>query len=112
MASDDSIEKLSRLCYYQNIERAMLLVLKDKREVPTILRVGPYRIYFWSHEPDEPPHVHIDRDNESAKFWLEPVGLAQNLGFNARELRKVEQIVLENQMFLLEKWYDYFNKSR
>ncbi len=52
--------------------------------MPTVLRIGPYRIYFYSHEPHEPPHVHIDRDNFSAKFWLEPVGLARNLGFNAR----------------------------
>jgi hypothetical protein len=43
--------------------------------------VGPYRIYFYSHEPDEPPHVHVDSDDQSAKFWLDPVALARNLGF-------------------------------
>ncbi|MEG3935447.1 MULTISPECIES: DUF4160 domain-containing protein [unclassified Microcoleus] len=32
-----------------------------------------YRLYFYSHEPNEPPHVHIDRDKSSVKFWLEPV---------------------------------------
>lgn len=31
--------------------------------MPTVLRVGPYQIYFYSHEPNEPPHVHIDRDD-------------------------------------------------
>ena len=36
--------------------------------MPTVLRIGPYRIYFWSHEPNEPPHVHVDRDANSAKF--------------------------------------------
>jgi len=40
--------------------------------------VGPYRIYFYSHEPNEPPHVHVDRDDQSAKFWLDPVALAGN----------------------------------
>ncbi|HEX7529959.1 MAG TPA: DUF4160 domain-containing protein [Pyrinomonadaceae bacterium] len=38
--------------------------------MPNVLRTGPYRIYFYSHEPNEPAHVHIDRDDFSAKFWL------------------------------------------
>lgn len=76
--------------------------------MPTITRIGPYRIYFYSHEPSEPPHVHIDRDNDSCKFWLEPVTLARNLGFSAKELRDVEMIIKENQKHLLEAWYEYF----
>jgi hypothetical protein len=75
---------------------------------PVILRVGPYRLYFYSHEPNEPPHVHVDRDEESAKFWLSPVGLAYNLGFSPNELRRIEAIVTENQQLLLEAWYGYF----
>lgn len=54
--------------------------------MPTVLRSGPYRIYFVSHDLNEPPHVHVDRDDQSAKFWLAPVALARNLGFNAVEL--------------------------
>jgi hypothetical protein len=65
--------------------------------VPTVLRTGPYRIYFYSHEPDEPPHVHVDRDALSAKFWLKPVGLARNFGFNAGELGRIEAIIEEHQ---------------
>ncbi|HAZ45749.1 MAG TPA: DUF4160 domain-containing protein [Cyanobacteria bacterium UBA11369] len=79
--------------------------------MPTILRLGPYRLYFYSHEPNEPPHVHIDRDTSSAKFWLEPVSLANNLGFSAKELRKLQSIVQENQQMLLEAWYGYFGDS-
>jgi len=75
---------------------------------PVVLRPGPYRLYFYSHEPDEPPHVHIDRDDQSAKFWLRPVGLAYNLGFSPRELRKIEAIITDNQRQLLEAWHGYF----
>jgi len=53
--------------------------------MPTVLRINAYRFYFYSHEPNEPPHIHIDRDNLSAKFWLEPITLARNLGFSAKE---------------------------
>lgn len=76
--------------------------------MPAVLRPGAYRIYFYSHEPNEPPPVHVDRDRLSAKFWLNPVSLARNLGFSARELRQVERIVKENQVVLLEAWDGYF----
>jgi len=52
--------------------------------MPTVLR-SPYRFYFVSHDLHEPPHVHVDRDDDSAKFWLAPVALASNLGFTTVE---------------------------
>jgi hypothetical protein len=76
--------------------------------MPTALRSGPYRFYFYSHEPNEPPHVHVDRDELSAKFWLEPVSLARNYGFAARELNTLQSIVQANQERLLEAWHGYF----
>ncbi|MGH3147049.1 MAG: DUF4160 domain-containing protein [Rubrobacter sp.] len=79
--------------------------------MPTILRSGPYRLYFFSHEPNEPPHVHIDRDDLSAKFWLEPVSLGRNLGFNARELRRLQSLVVEHRTELLEAWHGYFGTA-
>ena len=79
--------------------------------MPTVLRSGPYRLYFYSHEPNEPPHVHVDRDDLSAKFWLNPVSLGRNFGFNARELRQIERIVTENETTLLEAWNGYFGTS-
>ena len=74
--------------------------------MPTVLRTGPYRLYFYSHEPNEPPHVHIDRDNQSCKYWLEPIVLARNLGFNAKELSEIEKIIIKNKKNLLEAWHE------
>lgn len=79
--------------------------------MPTVLRSGPYRFYFWSHEPNEPPHIHVDRDNFSAKFWLEPLDLARNHGFRPLELRQVHRLVEEHQAELLEAWHDFFNDN-
>ena len=79
--------------------------------MPTVLRIGPYRFYFYSHEPNEPAHIHIDRDDSSAKFWLKPISLASNIGFSAKELRKLQLIIQENQKNLLEAWYGYFGNS-
>jgi arginase family enzyme len=76
--------------------------------MPTVLRTGPYRIYFYSHEPNEPPHVHIDRDALSAKFWLNPVSIARNFGFSSRELRQIEELVRTHGAEFLEAWNEYF----
>ena len=76
--------------------------------MPTVLRTGPYRMYFVSHDMAEPPHVHVDRENFWAKFWLQPVSLARNLGFSARELRKLLGPVEDRQAGLLEAWHGYF----
>jgi hypothetical protein len=76
--------------------------------MPTVLRSGPYRFYFYSHEPDEPPHIHVDRDELSAKFWLEPVQLARNFGFRAQELRTIQSIVTERRRVFLEAWNESF----
>ena len=76
--------------------------------MPTALRTGPYRFYFYSHEPNEPPHVHVDRDELSAKFWLIPVALARNFGFSAKELARVESLVEANRDELLEAWNGHF----
>ena len=76
--------------------------------MPTVCVIGPYRFYFYSHETNEPPHIHIDRDALSAKFWLEEISVASNLGFPQKELNKLQRLVINNQKIFLDKWYEYF----
>ena len=78
--------------------------------MPTVLRNGPYRFYFYSHDLGEPIHAHVDRDENSAKFWLEPIELAYNLGFSARELRNIEKIIVENRKTITEVWNEFFER--
>jgi hypothetical protein len=41
--------------------------------MPTILRVDAYRFFFYANDVREPPHVHIQRNEKVAKFWLDPL---------------------------------------
>ena len=80
--------------------------------MPTVLLIGPYRFYFYSHDLiNEATHVHVDRDDLSAKFWLKPVVLARNLGFNASELRRIERIVASYQTDFLAKWDKEYGRA-
>ena len=73
--------------------------------MPTALRTGPYRLYLYSYDCGEPRHMHVDRENKSAKFWLEPdVVLAVNYGFSRQELRAIERIINENKARLIDEW--------
>lgn len=76
--------------------------------MPTIMRSGPYRLFFYPADGNEPPHVHVERDDNEAKFWLEPVRLARNDGFRSREIRLIQDIIEEHRIELLEIWYEYF----
>jgi|SoiMethySBSTD1v2_1073268.scaffolds.fasta_scaffold3684884_2 hypothetical protein len=76
--------------------------------MPTVLRVGPYRFFFYSGDGHEPPHVHVERDASVAKFWLDPVRLARSGGFGRAELRDIARLVNQHGRQLLETWNDYF----
>lgn len=77
--------------------------------MPTVHRAGPYRFFFYSADRNEPVHVHVERDANRAKFWLDPVRLARSRGFTAAELRDVERVVVANRQLLMGKWNEYFS---
>ncbi len=78
--------------------------------MPTVLRIGKYRFFFYSNEQGEPAHIHIQRENMLAKFWLNPVSLAGSTRFAPQEIRKLESIVTENKQALQEAWNEYFSR--
>jgi hypothetical protein len=53
----------------------------------------------------------VDRDDLSAKFWLNPVSLARNLGFKPKELRAIERLLAENESALLASWREHMGEE-
>ena len=76
---------------------------------PTVFRSGPYRFFFYSGDRSEAAHVHVERDDKTAKFWLEPVRLQYSGGFSRTELNHIQRLVKENRDSFLEKWHEHFN---
>ena len=76
--------------------------------MPTLHREGPYRFFFYSADRNEPPHVHVERDANRAKFWLDPVRLVRSGGFGSAELQQVERLVIAREQLLLRAWNEYF----
>jgi hypothetical protein len=76
--------------------------------MPTVLRVGPYRFFFYSNEGHEPPHVHVEATGGVEKLWLDPVRVERQGRFGDQEMRDVVDIVKANEQKLLEAWHDFF----
>ncbi len=70
--------------------------------MPTVLRVGPYRFFFYAGDQDEPPHIHIEREDKVAKFWLAPIRLQESGRFSRPEIRRIHKLMTEHQKSLRE----------
>lgn len=68
---------------------------------------GPYRFYFYSFDCNEPIHVHVRREGSTCKFWMEPIELANNHGFNAHELSAIRRLVEAHQIRIFEAWDEH-----
>ena len=83
--------------------------------MPVVFRDRGFRFFFYSNEgsPREPLHIHAERDNVEAKFWLKPiVRVACNDGFDARTLRELQNLVEANMNRIVRAWNEYFIESR
>jgi hypothetical protein len=77
--------------------------------MPTVLRVGPYRFFFYPSDREEPQHVHVERDNRVAKFWINPVRLQSSGGFARSEIAAIHGIIVSHREQLAEAWNEYFH---
>ncbi len=77
--------------------------------MPTIARIDGYRFYFFSHEPNEPPHVHVDKAGSTMKVWLGALEVAKSRGFSAKERSVIVAHVAERRAAFLEAWHEYFD---
>lgn len=61
--------------------------------MPTVLRVRGYQFYFYAQDSHEPPHIHVAKGGNDAKFWLSAVRLLVNHGFRAHDLREIVNLI-------------------
>jgi hypothetical protein len=75
--------------------------------MPTVLRVGPCRFFFYAGDCNEPRHVHVEREDSTAKFWLDPVRLCRSGRFGRGEINRIQGLIEENLRELLRSWDEY-----
>jgi hypothetical protein len=85
---------------------------RQENAMPTVLRVGRYRFYFYSNERHEPPHIHVQAGSDQAKFWLSPIALASSYGFRAHELNQIMGIIRDHEATFTEVWHEHFGQEQ
>jgi hypothetical protein len=89
-------------------EPATLAATNLRATVPTVLRRGPYRFFFYSGDRSELMHVHFERDSRRAKIWLTPLRLHDRGDFTHTEIRRIVEMTRTNADFLRNAWNEYF----
>lgn len=84
--------------------------LRDAKlfSVPTVVVIEGFRFFFFSNEGNEPPHIHVEKGEGYAKFWLQPVELVYAEGFKRPQFGRMQDLAEENVALFLEKWNEYF----
>ncbi|HZS64943.1 MAG TPA: DUF4160 domain-containing protein [Xanthobacteraceae bacterium] len=76
--------------------------------MPTVLRWGSYRAFFYSNEGGEPAHIHVHSGDREAKFWLHDLTVAVNAGFPPHEIGDIIRHLKVNREKLLSAWHEHF----
>jgi len=78
--------------------------------VPVVFRYRGFKFFFYSNEgtPREPIHIHVEKTEVEAKFWLlSDVRVAYNDEYDARTLRELMGIVEEKKSLIVKAWNEY-----
>ena len=78
--------------------------------MPTVLIINGYRFYFYSNENKEPIHIHIEKAEGNAKYWLEPIEEAYSYDFTLKQRKEIEKYIKEFQQTFIKNWHEYFKK--
>jgi hypothetical protein len=78
--------------------------------MPEVMRFQGYRFFFFSREGNEPCHIHVEKAEGLAKFWLVPVAFAETRGFRPPEVRALHNLVEAHQKAFILAWYEHFGR--
>jgi len=77
---------------------------------PTVVRDGPFRLFFFSREEPR-PHVHVSHPDGEAKFWIEPdVELATQIGLTAVQIQQARSAVERHLSEIRHAWNRHFGR--
>jgi hypothetical protein len=82
------------------------------KTVPEIFRHHGYGFFFFSREAEEPIHVHVESAQKYAKFWLDPILLAESHGFLSKQLKEIRELIEKHEQQIRSKWDEHVTNHR
>ena len=71
-----------------------------------------FYVYFVEFDLAELPHVHIEKEGKTAKYWIDRLELFDAGRFKGHELTKLEKLLKRRRRYLLELWQAELEKKR
>ena len=76
--------------------------------MPTVLFIFGWRVFFYSNEAGEPPHVHCSKAECDAKYWLNEetfdISPAYEYNLKPADRRLIRKIVFNNFDYIMSEW--------
>lgn len=76
--------------------------------MPEVRRLRGFRFFFFSKEDMEPRHIHVEHGDKYAKYWLEPIELAESRGFRSHELTPLRRMIEAHHDEFIHAWNQHF----
>src|SRR6266404_227393 len=86
-----SLREVPCACYSERTLRAWYPNSSCARELKTTERYAN-EFSFSVARGHEPRHIHVERAEKYAKFWLEPIESAESRGFRSHELTALRRV--------------------
>ena len=91
---------------------ALLKMIDTFLRVPEVFRYHGYRFFFFSREAEEPIHVHVEAAENYAKFWINPIILAESHGFLSKQLKEIRELIQKHEEEIRRKWDEHVTRHR
>lgn len=78
--------------------------------MPVVLRVHGFIFRFFANEGSEPPHIHVDKGDATAKIWLATGEWAYCHRFSPAQQRMIRGILAVHAAELMEQWHEFFGR--
>ena len=78
--------------------------------MPTVLILKGYRFFFVSLDRGEPVHIHVEKNDAYAKFWIKPIKMAKSKGFSATELARIRAMIEIHHRLFERRWNEFFDE--
>ena len=88
----------------------------DVRDMPTILVISGWRLFFYANEGNEPAHVHCRKGGVECKYWLDRDNFdlyeAYAYSLSPRDRRDIKKIIFEHFEYIEEQWDEFQRRIR
>ena len=83
-------------------------------QMPTILLIAGWRLFFYSNEGSEPIHIHAEKGDMECKYWLNvdtfEITEALSYNMNPAAVKEIRKIIYEHFDYIVVEWNNFFKK--